>query len=77
MTNRVFLLGGLRTHIGIRNGIFKNVLPEKLGAALIKEIKRKYFVENPDLLICGNAIGPGGNIGRLTCLLYTSPSPRD
>lgn len=68
MTNRVFLLGGLRTHIGIRNGIFKNVLPEKLGAALVKEIKRKYFVENPDFLICGNAIGPGGNIGRLTLL---------
>ena len=66
--NRVFLLGGLRSHIGVRYGIFKKVRPEVLGGAIVKELCRKYEIQGPDALLCGNAVGPGGNIGRLLAL---------
>lgn len=65
---RVFLLGGLRSHVGVRNGIFKNVLPEDLGAGLLREIGKQFDLSQADGLYCGNAVGPGGNIGRLTLL---------
>ncbi|MDZ4957251.1 acetyl-CoA C-acyltransferase, partial [Clostridium perfringens] len=38
----VYILGGIRSHIGIKNGIFKNVLPEKLGAEVLKILILKY-----------------------------------
>ena len=34
MRDRVYLLGGLRSHIGIRYGIFKMVRPEVLGGEI-------------------------------------------
>lgn len=66
--NRVFLVGGLRSHIGVRYGIFKKIRPELLGGAIVKELCRKYNIQGPDALLCGNAVGPGGNIGRLLAL---------
>ena len=66
--NRVFLVGGLRSHIGIRNGIFKNVRPEVLGGSVAKALCERYGLVGPDALICGNAVGPGGNLGRLLLL---------
>lgn len=64
----VYILGGLRSHIGLKNGIFKKVLPEDLGASLLKELIRKYQIKNVDQIICGNAVGTGGNITRLMAL---------
>lgn len=64
---KVYILGGLRSHIGIRYGIFKSVRPEVLGGRVAAELCRRYSVV-PDLCICGNAVGPGGNIGRLLLL---------
>ena len=66
--NRVYILGGLRTHIGVRNGIFKRVRPEVLGGQIVKALCEKYEIKGPDALFCGNAVGPGGNIGRLLAL---------
>lgn len=66
--NRVFLVGGLRSHIGIRNGVFKKVRPEVLGGMVAKALCERYELTGPDALICGNAVGPGGNIGRLLLL---------
>lgn len=66
--NRVYLAGGLRSHIGIRNGIFKKIRPEILGGLVAQKVCQKYGIEGPDALICGNAVGPGGNIGRLLLL---------
>ena len=67
--NHVYILGGLRSHFGVRYGIFKTIRPEILGAEVLKELKKRYFPRgNPDLFLCGNAVGPGGNIGRLTWL---------
>ena len=64
----VYILGGLRSHIGIKNGIFKNVLPEKLGAEVLKKLISKYNLQDIDEIICGNAVGTGGNITRLMSL---------
>lgn len=66
--NNVYILGGLRSHIGIKNGIFKNVLPEKLGAEVLKELIDRYNLKNIDEIICGNSVGTGGNITRLMSL---------
>lgn len=66
--NRVFVLGGLRSHIGIRNGIFKHTLPEILGAEVLKALVDRYKLKQIDQIICGNVVGTGGNIGRLSAL---------
>lgn len=66
--NRVFVLGGLRSHIGIRNGIFKHTLPETLGAEVLNALVARYELNQIDRIICGNVIGTGGNIGRLSAL---------
>ena len=64
----VYILGGLRSHIGVKNGIFKNVLPEKLGAQVLKKLISTYNLHDIDEIICGNAVGTGGNITRLMSL---------
>ncbi len=70
----VYLLGGFRSHIGVRYGIFKSVCPEILGARVLQEVWQRFCQgEAADLLLCGNAVGPGGNIGRLTALTAGLP----
>ncbi len=70
----VYLLGGFRSHIGVRYGIFKSVRPEVLGARVLQEVWQRFCQgEAADLLLCGNAVGPGGNIGRLTALTAGLP----
>ena len=65
---RVFIVGGLRSHFGVKNGIFRQVRPEILGAKVVQALLERYHGGTPDLLICGNAVGPGGNLGRLLAL---------
>lgn len=64
----VFILGGLRSHIGLKNGIFQHVHPELLGAKVLKHLIEKYEIDKIDEIICGNAVGTGGNITRLMTL---------
>lgn len=71
--NKVYILGGLRSHIGVTNGIFKNVLPEKIGAKVLKNLISKYKLDNIDEIICGNTVGAGGNIARLISLYADLP----
>ena len=67
--DKVFLLGGLRSHIGLTGGMFKNIPAEKLAAAVLKKVIEKYpCALQADGLICGNAVGTGGNITRLAAL---------
>lgn len=66
---KVYILGGLRTPIGITNGILKNKLPEELAAIVIKDLIRKFNLKHIDSVILGNAVGPGGNIARLSSLI--------
>ena len=65
---KVFILGGLRSHIGLKNGIFQFVQPELLGASVLKDLIKKYEIDKIDEIICGNAVGTGGNIARLMTL---------
>lgn len=66
--NKVYILGGLRTPIGITNGRLKNVPPEDLAGKLIKEALNRYDLKKVDEVILGNAVGAGGNISRLSTL---------
>lgn len=65
----VYLVGGLRSHLGLMNGIFKEVPPEKLGAALLRQLCVQVPVaREAQLVIGGNAVGSGGNLIRLMAL---------
>lgn len=65
--SEVYILGGLRTPIGVVNGQFKKVRPEILGAKVLSALVKKYDLKT-DCIISGNAVGTGGNIARLTAL---------
>jgi acetyl-CoA C-acetyltransferase len=65
----VYLVAGLRSHLGLQNGIFKEVPPEKLGAALLRQLCVQVPVaREAQLVIGGNAVGSGGNLIRLMAL---------
>ena len=66
--SKVFIIGGLRTPIVISGTKFKKIRPEILGAEVIKNLVKKYKIESFDEIICGNAVGTGGNIARLMML---------
>ena len=38
---KVFLLGGLRSHIGLTGGMFKTIPAEELAAAVLKKVVEK------------------------------------
>lgn len=65
----VYIHGGLRSPIGVLNGQYKNTRPEILGAQLINELIKRYEIGSVDGVFCGNAVGTGGNIGRLMSLM--------
>lgn len=66
--NRVFILGGQRSHIGVKNGQFKRILPEILGATVLKQVVETYQLSQINEIIGGNVVGTGGNITRLMAL---------
>ena len=66
--DRVYLLGGLRSFVGVVNGMYRHVPAEKLGAAVLRQVVDKYGIEQPDYIIAGNGVGAGGNIARLMSL---------
>ena len=63
--DNVYLVGGLRSYVGVVNGMYRHVPAEKLGAAVLKQVMAKYAVPKPDYIIAGNGVGAGGNIARL------------
>ncbi len=66
--DKVFILGGLRSYIGVRNSAYRHVPAEHLGAAVLKELTARYQPSKIDMIICGNCVGGGGNITRLMAL---------
>lgn len=71
----VYFFDGVRLPIGKRGGIYKEIIPEKLGAFLINELLRKHpsVISEIQEIIIANSIGIGGNIGRYTSLLSALP----
>lgn len=63
-----YILGGLRSYVGVVNGKYRHVPAEKLGAAVLEQVMEKYQIEEPDYIIAGNGVGAGGNIARLMAL---------
>ena len=65
--DKVCLIGGLRSYIGLTGGVYRHVPAELLGAAVLQAVTEKYNVV-PQQIICGNGVGAGGNIARLAAL---------
>lgn len=78
--NPVYIIGGLRTPIGKTGGYLKDFLPESLASIVLNEVASKYKISpnNLDQVILGNAVGPGGNIARVSVLAagwtYNTPA---
>jgi acetyl-CoA C-acetyltransferase len=78
--NQVYIIGGLRTPIGKTGGFLKDFLPEHLASIVLNEVAAKYELSptNLDQVILGNAVGPGGNIARVSVLAagwpYSTPA---
>lgn len=78
--SQVYLIGGLRTPIGKTGGILKDFLPEHLASIVLNEVAATYNISptNLDQVILGNAVGPGGNIARVSVLAagwpYSTPA---
>ncbi len=66
----VYLVDGLRTPIGKTGGMLKKYLPEMLGAKVLNGLleRNKIEADQIDQVILGNAVGPGGNLSRVTLL---------
>ncbi|WP_368504953.1 acetyl-CoA C-acyltransferase [Alkalihalophilus sp. As8PL] len=69
------IVAAKRTAIGKLGGMFKEVPPEHLVAPLIKQIIQDHPIpaEDIDEVILGNAVGPGGNLARLSALTAGLP----
>lgn len=67
---RVCILEGLRSFIGVKDGMYKHVPGEILGAEVLSELLKRIQLKDReiDLVIGGNAVGGGGNITRLAAL---------
>ena len=68
--DNVWILGGLRSFIGVKDGMYRKISAEILGAQVLKEIKNRFALKDNeiDYIIGGNAVAGGGNITRLTAL---------
>ncbi len=66
----VYVLGAVRTPILTKNGKFKTVPAEELGASVMRSLLEKFPDAGQNLsgVIGGNAVGTGGNITRLAAL---------
>ena len=67
--SKVFVLGGARTPIVTAGTKFKTIRPEIFGAEVLKALRKNFSLNSVDEIICGNAVGTGGNIARLMALI--------
>ena len=65
--SRAVIVKAKRTVIGKKDGILKEFPPEKLAAAVIRDLVQD-LPEQVDDIILGNVVGPGGNMARLSSL---------
>ena len=65
----VYIFGGLRTPLAKHGGHFRSLRPECFTAELLSALLKQYSINEVDAIFCGNAVGTGGNLARLTALL--------
>ena len=58
--DKVCLIGGLRSYIGLTGGVYKHVPAELLGAAVLKAVTEKYNVVPQQQARAGGAFGRSG-----------------
>ena len=67
---KVWILGGMRSFIGVKDRMYRNVPAEVLGAEVLRAVIEKFQLAECDIdfIIGGNAVGGGGNMTRLAAL---------
>lgn len=72
---KVYIVNAARTYTGIENGIYRHVPVETLGACVIdsfatdcQDETKRIELSDVDLIITGNGVAAGGNVGRLIAL---------
>ncbi|WP_163536423.1 acetyl-CoA C-acyltransferase [Gracilibacillus sp. YIM 98692] len=70
--NKAVIMNAKRTIIGKKNGVLKNYSPEQLASYVIQELTENLHEPVDDILL-GNAVGPGGNLARLSALESRQP----
>ena len=40
--NHVYILGGLRSYIGVKDGMYRHIPAEKLGAEVLREVVSRF-----------------------------------
>ncbi len=70
LLSRACIAGGLRTPIAHRGGALSRILPEDLGAFVIRALLKRYKIAGREVcgVLAGNAVGTGGNLARLMAL---------
>ena len=70
LSARLRNLGGMRSFIGVKDRMYRNVPAEVLGAEVPRAAIRKYRLaeQASDFILGGNAVGGGGNMTRLAAL---------
>lgn len=71
--SQVYVLGGLRSYIGVKNGSYRHIPAQDLGAEVLKNVIHRFELEQIDCIIAGNSVGGGGNIARLMALTAGVP----
>ncbi|WP_100404982.1 thiolase family protein [Bacillus solitudinis] len=68
--SKAVIVSAKRTAIGKVGGVLKEMHPQELAAVVIRQILKETRLEPTEIdeVILGNAIGPGGNIARLSGL---------
>ena len=68
--NKAVIVKAKRSPIGKKGGILKDLRCETLAATVIKNIIEECQLDSEEIndVILGNAVGPGGNIARLSSL---------
>ncbi|WP_085992275.1 acetyl-CoA C-acyltransferase [Oceanobacillus senegalensis] len=69
---KAVIVNAKRTVIGKKNGMLRDYPPEKLASYVIRNLV-KDIDEPVDDIVFGNAVGPGGNIARLSALESGQP----
>lgn len=76
--NKVYILGGGRSYLGVENSMYRHVPAEILGSKTLQKVLEAHNIKGSSILdidgiIAGNAVGAGGNIARLMLLEANLP----
>ena len=68
--DKVCIVGGLRSFIGVEKGMYKHLTAEEIGADVLRALLNKYKISENDIdgIIVGNSVGGCGNPARLLTL---------